>query len=81
MEPMTIFGRIVDVAGVARLLRQSHPGAILDGPDDNWRSATVSFGSRKLTFSHNPEYYAEPNWSRVHSQKGVVSKDDNDTIG
>jgi hypothetical protein len=37
---------------------------VLDGPDDNWRSATVSFGSGKLTFSHDPECYAEPNWTR-----------------
>lgn len=63
MEPMTIFARIVDVAGVAGLLRQRHPAVVLDGPDHDWRSATVSFGSGKLTLSHDPEYYADPNWS------------------
>jgi Domain of unknown function (DUF4272) len=63
MEPMTLFARIADPAGVARLLRERVPTVVIDGPDDGWKSATVTFGARKLTFTHDPAYYAEPNWS------------------
>jgi hypothetical protein len=63
MEPMTIFARIADAAGVARLLREREQSVVFDGADHDWRSATVSFESAKLTFTHDPEYHAEPNWS------------------
>jgi hypothetical protein len=66
-EPINIFARTADLAGVARLLRELHPSVAIDGPDHDWRTATVTFGrlwmKRRLTFIHDPQYHAEPNWS------------------
>src|SRR5207245_2862267 len=68
MEPITLFARIADPAAVARLLRKRVPAVAIDGPDDDWRNAVVTFGEgeakRTLTFTHDPAYYAEPGWSR-----------------
>lgn len=75
MEPMAIFARTIDAPGVARLLCKFHPGVVLDGPEDSWRSATVSFGSGKLTFTHDPEYYAEPHWStQMNGMRGYYAR-------
>jgi hypothetical protein len=63
MEPMTLFARIADPAGVARLLRERVPTVEADGPDGEWRNAVVTFGTEKLTFTHDLAYHAEPNWS------------------
>lgn len=76
-EPLTIFARIADPAAVARRLREMASTVELDGPDDAWRNAVITFwrvrrilfwrrrGKKcSLTFTHSPEYYAEPNWSR-----------------
>jgi hypothetical protein len=63
MEPMTLFARIADPAGVAGLLRERVPTVEIDGQDGGWSNAVVTFGTRKLTFTHDPAYYAEPNWS------------------
>jgi hypothetical protein len=64
---MTIFSRTADLAGVARRLHELAPSVDIDGPDNDWRNATVSFGrlwkKRKLTLTHDPAWYAEPNWS------------------
>ncbi len=78
-EFFNIFTRTTDPAGVARLLRRLHPSVVIDGPDDDWRNATLTFGKlwrkRRLTFIHDPEYHAEPNWSmqmrgmRAHFQQ------------
>jgi len=66
-EPMTLFARIADPVGVARKLRELAPAVRIDGPDDDWRNATVTLGrwwkKRTLTFTHDPSYYGEPNWS------------------
>jgi hypothetical protein len=62
-QPITLFTRIADPAGVARLLRERVPSVEVDGPDDDWRKSVVVFGERRLTLSHDPQYYAEPNWS------------------
>lgn len=62
-EPMTLFARIADPAGVARLLRERVPGMAIDGPDDAWRHAVVTLGAGTVTFTHDSDYYAEPNWS------------------
>jgi hypothetical protein len=66
-EHLSIFTRTADPAGVARLLRRLHPSVVIDGPDDDWRHATLTYGmlwmKRRLTFIHDPEYHAEPNWS------------------
>jgi hypothetical protein len=62
-EPMTLFARIADPAGVARLLRERVPGMTNDGPDDAWRNAAATLGRGTVTFTHDPDYYAGPNWS------------------
>jgi hypothetical protein len=67
-EPITIFAHILDPAGVARLLREQAATAKIDGPDDSWSNAVVTFddgtSKRTLTFKHNPQYYGEPSWSQ-----------------
>lgn len=67
-EPINIFTRLADLAGVARLLRERAPGVHFDGPDDDWRLADVVFvrGEARwtITFKHDPDYSSEPNWSR-----------------
>src|SRR5262245_4512485 len=75
MEPMTLFARIADPAGVARLLRERVPTVAIDGPDATWCNATVAFGTRKLTFTHDPAYYAEPNWSvQMNGMRGYFAR-------
>lgn len=79
MEPITLFARIADPAGVARRLRELAPVVQIDGPDDGWRNAVVTFGKgkkkRTLTFTHDPEYYSEPNWSKQMSgMRGYFSR-------
>src|SRR5262244_1087250 len=78
-EPITIFAHILDPAGVARLLREQAATAKIDGPDDSWANAVVTFGDgtskRTLTFKHNPEYYSEPGWSRQKAgMRGYFSR-------
>lgn len=75
-EPITLFSRFADPAAVARRLRELVETVQLDGPDDGWQHAVITFWqehgrmfrkTRKklsLTFTHNPESYAEPNWSQ-----------------
>lgn len=71
MEPITIFSRLADPAAVARLLREIAPQVEFDGPDDDWRTADVTFRDRGtvrgLTFHNDPDYHAEPNWSEQMS--------------
>src|SRR5262245_16550300 len=71
MEPITLFARIADPLGVARRLRELAEGVAIDGPDDNWHNAVVTFRTGKatstLTFTHNPAYYSEPEWSKQMS--------------
>src|SRR5262249_37443837 len=79
MEPITLFARIADPAGVARRLRELAPTVEIDGPDDNWRNAVVTFGKgkrkRTLTLTHDPAYYAEPNWStQMSGMRGYFSR-------
>jgi Domain of unknown function (DUF4272) len=79
MEPITLFARIVDPAGVARRLRELAPSVEIDGPDDKWRKAVVAFGDggpkRTLTFTHDPAYHQEPNWSmQMRGMRGFFSR-------
>ncbi|AWM38517.1 hypothetical protein GobsT_33120 [Gemmata obscuriglobus] len=66
-EPINIFARIADPAGVAAFLREHAPRVELDGPDGTWENAVVTFGRGRseqvLTFRHSAEYYSEPGWS------------------
>jgi hypothetical protein len=78
-EPINIFTRTVDPAGVARVLRERAPAVEFDGPDDTWANAVVTFGrgksKRTLTFKHSPQYYSEPNWSQQMSgMQGYFSR-------
>ena len=78
-EPITIFARIADPTGVARLLRERAPTVKIDGPDDSWANAVVTFGKgsskRTLTFKHDPEYYGEPGWSQqMAGMRGYFSR-------
>lgn len=67
-EPITLFSRIADPAGVVRRLREVAAGVRVTGADDAWSEAVVTFADhsrvRTLTLTHDPAYYAEPNWSR-----------------
>src|SRR5579884_2817539 len=79
MEPITLFARIADPAKVARCLRELVPTVEIDGPDDTWRNAVVAFGkgkkTRLLTFTHDPAYYSEPNWStQMSGMRGYFSQ-------
>jgi hypothetical protein len=79
MEPITLFARIADPARVARRLRELAPAVEIDGPDDAWRNAVVAFGKgkkkRTLTFTHDPAYYSEPNWStQMSGMRGYFSR-------
>jgi hypothetical protein len=83
MEPVTLFARIADPAGVARRLRELAPGVEVDGPDKDWRNARVTFGKwwkkRTLTFTHDPAY-SEPNWSaQMHGTRGCLDLPENET--
>lgn len=66
-EPINIFARSDDPAGVARLLRERAQHVEFDGPDDDWRHATAGFGSEgnriMLFLNRDPDYSSEPNWS------------------
>jgi hypothetical protein len=74
MEPMTLFARIANPAAVARLLRERAPSADIDGPDDSWRQAVISLGQGTITFTHDPAYYSEPNWSvQMNGMRGYFS--------
>jgi Domain of unknown function (DUF4272) len=78
MEPITLFARTADPAAVARRLRELAPTVAIDGPDDGWRTAAVTFGTgrakRTLRFTHDPAYYSEPNWSvQMNGMRGYFS--------
>lgn len=79
MEPITLFSRIADPAGIVRRLRAIAPELEIEGPDDNWRSAVIIFREgetqRTLTLTHNPDYYSEPNWStQMSGMRGYFSR-------
>jgi hypothetical protein len=69
--PINIFTRNCDPAGVATFLRDRAPGATFDADGDEWREAVVTFGKgkskRTVSFSHDPDYYGEPEWSKQMS--------------
>jgi hypothetical protein len=78
-EPINVFAREADPAGVARRLRELDPSVKLDGPDDDWRTATVTFGrlwmKRRLTFIYDPAYHAEPSWSQqMNGMRGYFQR-------
>jgi hypothetical protein len=78
-EIINIFARAADQAGVARRLRELHPPVAIDGPDHDWRTATVTFGrlwsKRRLTFTYDPEYHARSNWvAQMSGMSGFLQR-------
>jgi len=67
IEPITLFARLAHPDRVARKLRELVPNVMIDGKDESWHKAIVTFGKlwkkRKLIINHDPAYYSEPNWS------------------
>ena len=79
MEPINIFSRIADPAGVAKRLREIDPSVQINGRGDKWTEAIVTIGRGKqkktLSITHDPNYYAEPNWSRqMNGMQGYFSR-------
>jgi hypothetical protein len=79
MEPITLFARIADPAGVARRLREIVPTVEIDGPDDTWHNATVRFGEgdedQSLTLTHDPAYYSGKKWAtQMSGMQGYFSR-------
>ena len=78
MLPITIFSRTIDPAGVARLIRELAPSATIDGSEADWKNASITFSKwfqkKKLTLTHNPAYYAQPDWSRqMNGMRNFIS--------
>jgi hypothetical protein len=78
-EPITLFARIADPAGVARRVREVAPKVEINGSDTDWRSVIITFGKGKhkqtLTLNHDPAYYSEPNWSsQMKGMRGYFSQ-------
>lgn len=79
LEPITLFARIADPAGVVRRLRELAPEVEVDGLDDNWRNAVVTFREgkdrRTLTLTYDPSYHSEPNWSaQMSGMRGFYAR-------
>lgn len=72
-EPINIFSRKLDPAGVLAVLRKLDPGVRADGEGDAWRNATVTVRRgvlRKpltLRFGNDPGYYSGDDWLRQMS--------------
>lgn len=70
LEPTTIYARRRDPRGVAELLRSLDPTVEIDGPDDAWKSATLTLTQPgvseplTLTFLHDQDYYDGDDWER-----------------
>src|SRR5262245_22628615 len=78
-EPITLFARNGDLAGIVRLLREVPADLHIVGPDDAWQEAVVTISKgkkkRKLTFSHDPTDYAEPHWStQMSGMRGYFAR-------
>jgi hypothetical protein len=79
MEPITIFTRFADLAKFTGKLRELVSTVQLDGPEDAWQNAVVTFRKwwrkKTLTFMYSSEYCAEPNWSnQMAGMRGYFSR-------
>jgi hypothetical protein len=67
-EPITIYSSRRDPGGVRREILDRYPDAEVVGRGDQWKSITLRFKkgrkSLALTFRHDPDYYAGPDWAR-----------------
>ena len=68
-EPVSIFSRRVDPLGVVNLLKRIAADVDITGPLSCWEQIVVSGRKRgrfnkvrKLTFSHDAEYYESNGW-------------------
>lgn len=78
MEPITLFARIKDLPGVARHLRSVSPNVEIDGPDDDWENAVVTFGKGRnkqtLTVTYSADYHAPEEWAtQMQGMRGYFS--------
>ena len=70
MEPITIFSRNIDPAGIVRRIIEMglEPILELDGTPEDWGQATLTFSEgdeppRLLYLNHDPNYYAKENFA------------------
>jgi hypothetical protein len=69
-EPINLFSRTIDPAGVLAFLRSLAPGLKVVGPDDNWERIEIVTGKgllrkgRMLALLHDAKYYGGPDWPR-----------------
>lgn len=67
-EPITLFSRKIEPNKIIEVLRRFSSDLEIDGTADNWRRVSISFSSgpekQKLSLTHDPDYYSEPNWSK-----------------
>src|SRR5688572_1201152 len=80
-EPITIFTHRDDIAPAVTAVRSIVSDAVVESSDDGWRSIRVE--SRRgilrrasfLQISQDPEYDAEPNWSKqMQGMTGYLSR-------
>lgn len=70
-EPVNIFSRRIDPRGVIDVLKESGLEVDVDGPEDDWREATVTLPGRgllrrkaRLVVGHDSEYYDGDDWPK-----------------
>jgi hypothetical protein len=67
-EPITIYSARVDPDGVRRAILDDYPDAEVVGRGAKWSRITVKCGegrkARSVTFRHDPDYYAGPDWGQ-----------------
>src|SRR4051794_29653924 len=77
---MNIFSHKIDPRGVLGVLRSLAPDLKVEGPEDDWTRATVTFARkgffrRPLTVNHDREYYDGPDWPRQRTgMQGYFSR-------
>ena len=78
-EPLNIFAPKTDPAAVITALRKITRKIEVSERDGSWREAVVTAGwpwsKKKLTVTHDPTYYAEPNWSKqMNGLRGYLAR-------
>jgi hypothetical protein len=82
VEPINIFSHRIDPRGVLMVLRQLAPDLKVDGPEDDWTSATIIMPRKgifrraaTLEFRHDREYYDGPDWpTQRRGMQGYFSR-------
>ncbi|HEX8911257.1 MAG TPA: hypothetical protein VF796_02775, partial [Humisphaera sp.] len=80
-EPINIFARRIDPAGVLDVLRRLDPGVVVDGDGSAWTRATVTVKRGllrtplKLTFNHDVDYYDGDDWpTQMNGMQGYFAR-------